>query len=92
MVENGQEVPFPTKNSVVNIADIVKVTRSGRVFGPIFPKEVVQDVSVSKKVNENPVSALACQSGESCKLKPNDDDEVLRLIKKSELNMVEQLL
>ena len=33
-----------------------------------------------------------CQSGESSKLKANDDDEVLRLIKRSEFNIVEQLL
>ncbi|KAI5408702.1 hypothetical protein KIW84_054512 [Lathyrus oleraceus] len=50
---------------------------------------------VSKKVDvpvENPNNALACHSGESSKLKPNDDDEVLRLIKRSEFNVVEQLL
>jgi hypothetical protein len=35
MVENGQEVSFPTTNSVVNIVDIAKVTRSGHVFGPV---------------------------------------------------------
>ena len=40
----------------------------------------------------NSVSAPKCLSGESSKLKPNDDDEVLRLIKKSEFNMVELLL
>lgn len=33
-----------------------------------------------------------CQSGESNKLKASDDDEVLKLIKRSEFNMVEQLL
>ena len=95
MVENGQEVPLPTTNYVVNIVDITKVTRSGRVFGPIFSKEVVEDVSVGKKMDVpavNPISAPMCQSGESSKLKSNDDDEVLRLIKKSEFNMVEQLL
>ncbi|XP_050916702.1 uncharacterized protein LOC127131854 [Lathyrus oleraceus] len=78
MVKNGQEVSLPTTNYVVNIDDIAKVTRSGRVFGPVFPKEVVEDVSIGKKVDVpavNPVSAPACQSGESGKLKPNDDDE-----------------
>ncbi|KAI5403814.1 hypothetical protein KIW84_051099 [Lathyrus oleraceus] len=92
MVENGQEVPLPTTNSVVNIADIAKVTRSGRVFRPVFPKDVED---VSKKVEVpvvDPVSTPKCQSGESNSLKPNDDDEVLHLIKKSEFNMVEQLL
>ena len=38
------------------------------------------------------VNAPTCQSGESSGLKVNDDDEVLRLIKKSEFNIIEQLL
>lgn len=79
MVENGQEVPLPITNFMVNIVDIAKVTRSGRVFGLVFLKEV-EDVSASKKVDvpvENPVSAPVCQSGESNKLKPNDDDNLL---------------
>ena len=60
----------------------------------MFPKNV-EDVSVSKKVKVpavDPVSAPKCQSGESNGLKSCDDDEVLILIKKSEFNMVEQLL
>ena len=40
----------------------------------------------------DPVSTSKRQSSESSNLKTNDDDEVLRLIKKSEFNMVEQLL
>ncbi|KAI5396333.1 hypothetical protein KIW84_062514 [Lathyrus oleraceus] len=48
MVENGQEVPLHTTNSIMNIADIMEVTRSGRVFGPVFPKDV-EDVSECKK-------------------------------------------
>ena len=62
IVENGQEVSFAVANFVVNIADITKVTRSGRVFGPVFSKEV-EDVSSSKKVDVpvmNPISALVC--------------------------------
>ncbi|KAI5416876.1 hypothetical protein KIW84_041758 [Lathyrus oleraceus] len=77
MIENGQEVPLPVADSVVNIIDIMKVTRSGRVFSPVFLK-VVEDVSVSKKAKilvVNPVSAPMYQSGESSKLKTNDDDE-----------------
>ncbi|KAI5395911.1 hypothetical protein KIW84_062195 [Lathyrus oleraceus] len=81
-------------DSVVNIADIEKVTRNGCVFGSIFPKEV-EDVPASKKAEipvVNLVSASMCQSGESIKLKANDNDEVLKLIKRSEFNVVEQLL
>lgn len=48
MIKNGQEVPLPVVDSVVNIANIAKVTRRGRVFSLVFPKEV-EDVSASKK-------------------------------------------
>ncbi|KAI5410512.1 hypothetical protein KIW84_055862 [Lathyrus oleraceus] len=91
MLENGQEVPLSTTNFVVSITDVIKVTRSGRVFGPVFPKNV-EDISVSKKVDApvvDSVSAPKFQSGGSSSLKPNDDDEVLRLTKKSEFNMLE---
>ncbi|KAI5419197.1 hypothetical protein KIW84_043391 [Lathyrus oleraceus] len=94
MLENGQEVPLPTTSYVMSITDVTKVTHIDRVFRPVFPKNV-EDCSFSKKVEVptvDPVSAPRCQSGESSSLKPNDDDEVLRLIKKSEFNMVEQLL
>lgn len=79
MIENGQEVPLPAVNSVVRIADVVKVTRSGRVFGPVPPR-IVEDVSMGKRYDVptvNPVNAPTCQYGESSGLKINDDDEVL---------------
>ena len=82
MIEGGQEVPLPTTSSVVSIADVTKVTPSGRVFGPVFPKDKEESV-VSKKVEvpvEDLVSFSKGKSGESSNLKPNDDDEVLRLI------------
>ncbi|KAI5434870.1 hypothetical protein KIW84_021624 [Lathyrus oleraceus] len=94
MLKDGQEVPLPTTNSVISIADVTKVTHSGRVFGPVFPKNV-EDLSVNKKVDMpivESVSAPMCQSSESSGLKSSDNDEVLRLIKKSEFNIVEQLL
>ncbi|KAI5427738.1 hypothetical protein KIW84_032954 [Lathyrus oleraceus] len=94
MIEGGQEIPLPTTRSVVSIADVTKATRSGRVFGPVFPKDKEESV-VSKKVEVrvvDPVSASKGKSGESNDLKANDDDEVLRLIKRSEFNVVEQLL
>ncbi|XP_050888140.1 uncharacterized protein LOC127093269 [Lathyrus oleraceus] len=96
MIENGQEVPLPAANSVVSIVDVVKVTRSGRVFDPV-PTKVVEDVVVSKKVDVpsvDLVNAPTCQYGESSglKVKDNGNDEVLRLIKKSGFNIVEQLL
>ena len=40
----------------------------------------------------DPVGCSKDKSGESSNLKINDDDEVLQLIKRSEFNVVEQLL
>ena len=94
MMKNGQEVPLPTTSSVVSIADVTKVTRSGRVFGPVVP-ESKEEMIVGKKAkvpSVNPVGCSKDKSGESNNLKANDDDGVLRLIKRSEFNVVEQLL
>ncbi|XP_050897058.1 uncharacterized protein LOC127103860 [Lathyrus oleraceus] len=97
MIKDGQDVPLPASTLVVSIADVVKVTRSGRVFIPVFPK-VVENVVVGNKAEVvvplfDPINTPIFQSGESISLKSKDDnDEVLRLIKKSEFNVVEQLL
>ncbi|XP_050908942.1 uncharacterized protein LOC127122687 [Lathyrus oleraceus] len=75
MLENGKEVLLPTTNSFVNIVDVTKVTRSGRVFGPVFPKDV-EDISKKVEVpTANLVSALKFQYGESNNMKPNNDEE-----------------
>ncbi|KAI5395544.1 hypothetical protein KIW84_061918 [Lathyrus oleraceus] len=94
MMKDGQEVPLPTTISVVSIADATTVTRSGRMFGLVFPKDKEESV-VGKKVEVpavDPINDSKGKSGESRDLKANDDDEVVRLIKRSEFNMVEQLL
>ncbi|KAI5430266.1 hypothetical protein KIW84_034736, partial [Lathyrus oleraceus] len=71
MIENGQDVPLPAASSVVSISNVVKVTHSGRVFGHVPPRIVL---------TFDLVSAPTCQSGESNRLKANDNDEVLCLI------------
>ena len=76
MMKDGQELPLPMTSSIVSIADVTKVTRSGRVLGPMFPKDKEESV-VSKKVEVpavDPVSASKGNSGESSDLKTNDDD------------------
>lgn len=69
----------------------MKVTLSDCV-----PPKGVEDVVVGKKVDVhvvNPINTPTCQSGESSELKvKEDDDVVLRLIKKNEFNVMEQLL
>lgn len=93
----GERFLFPVATSVVSIVDVDKVTLSGRVFSPVFSK-AVENVIVGKKAEVvipllDSVNTPNYQSGESNSLKNKDDnDEVLCLIKKSESNIVEQLL
>lgn len=48
MYEYGKEVHIPSLSSVVNIADVSGVTRSGRVFVYVAPKRI-EDASVGKQ-------------------------------------------
>lgn len=97
MIKDGQEVPLPVATLVVSIVDIVKVTRSGRVFSMVVPK-AAENIVVGKNARMvvplfDPVNTPIYESGESSELKNKDDnDEVLRMIKNSEFNIVEQLL
>ncbi|KAI5405073.1 hypothetical protein KIW84_052013 [Lathyrus oleraceus] len=79
MMKDGQEVQLPTTSSVVSIADVTKVTRSGRVFGSVLPKDKEESI-VCKKVEVHvvdPISASKGKSGESSDLKANNNNEVL---------------
>ncbi|XP_050909005.1 uncharacterized protein LOC127122761 [Lathyrus oleraceus] len=89
MLEDGKEVHIPSFSSVVNITDVIGVTQSGRVFAAATPKRT-KDVMVGK-----PTQAIThvMQSGQSSGVDQNSDkDEVLKLIKRSDFNMVGQLL
>ena len=89
MVEDGKEMPIPYLFSVVSIVDVSRVTRSGLVFASEPPIKV-DDVSVGKQIQNE---VVVNQSGQSSGVnQKNDADEVLKLIKKSEHNIVEQLL
>lgn len=64
MIKDWQEAPLSATSSVVNIADVVKVTRSGRVFSPVSSK-VMENVIVGKKAEAvvpvvDPVNSLIC--------------------------------
>ena len=72
MFENGKEVPLP---SIVNIADISRVTRSGHIFN-----KRAEEVAVEKKPQiEAPVEQIG-QPGGTNQVK--DNDEILKLIQK----------
>ena len=64
MMKDGQEVSLPTNSSVVRIADVTKVTRSGRVFGPVV-LESKEEMIVGKKMElpnvEILVSDIRCR-------------------------------
>ncbi|XP_050889265.1 uncharacterized protein LOC127094480 [Lathyrus oleraceus] len=89
MVEDSKEVHIPTFLSVVNIANVTGVTRSGRVFVVAAPKRTENVVIEKSSSEKTPV----LQAGQSSIMNQNiDQDEVLKLIKKSDFNMVDQLL
>ena len=89
MVEGGKEVPIPAFPSVMNIADVSGVTQSGRVFVAAAPKRT-EDVVIEKSSQDK---TLVVRADQSSSVNQNvDQDEVLKLIKKSDFNVVDQLL
>ncbi|XP_058774882.1 uncharacterized protein LOC131649152, partial [Vicia villosa] len=100
MIKDGQEVPLPTLSSVENIADVSRVTRSGRVYTPLPPKQPVAPATGQNPVNtpvgnpvEIPVSNTNTDVGQSSGTNVNPDfDEILKLIKRSEYKIVDQLM
>ncbi|GAU10143.1 hypothetical protein TSUD_418590, partial [Trifolium subterraneum] len=94
MIEDGREVPIPPLPSAVNIAEVSRVTRSGRLVPAVSPDKV--DAPVNRQVQlENPIvnSELNKELGQSSRNNVNSDfDEVLKLIKKSEYKVVDQLM
>ncbi|KAI5431301.1 hypothetical protein KIW84_035467 [Lathyrus oleraceus] len=102
VVEDGKEVPLPS-TFVVNIADVSGLTRSGRVFSA--PKPHVASDSAERPVetavnvpNPAPVAKpSSVQKTPTSSVGPSgivneECDEMLTLIKKSEYNVVDQLL
>ncbi|KAI5429344.1 hypothetical protein KIW84_034087 [Lathyrus oleraceus] len=103
-VQDGVEVPLPS-TSVTTIADVSGLTRSGRVFSA--PAKAVSSESVERPVGnavnvQNPALDVAKPSSSVQKTPVSSDgpsgivdeesDEMLRLIRKSEYNIVDQLL
>jgi hypothetical protein len=103
-VQDGVEVPLPS-TSVTTIADVSGLTRSGRVFSA--PAKAVASESVVHPVGnavnvQNPALDVAKPSSSVQKTPVSSDgpsgivdeesDEMLRLIRKSEYNIVDQLL
>src|SRR4051812_36253044 len=100
MIKDGQEVPLPTLSSVVNIADVSRVARSGRVYTPLPPKQPVSPATGQNPINtpvgnhvETPTSNPNIDVGQSSGTDVNPDfDEIWKLIKRSEYKIVDQLM
>ncbi|KAI5409967.1 hypothetical protein KIW84_055434 [Lathyrus oleraceus] len=107
-VENVKEVPLPS-SSVVNIADVSGLTRSGRVFSA--PPKPQADARRNDNADyaESPIGNAVSAPNPALAIKPSsalrtpasdgpsgnakeDCDEMLRLVKRSEYNIVDQLL
>ncbi|KAI5404311.1 hypothetical protein KIW84_051458 [Lathyrus oleraceus] len=105
-VENGKDVSLPS-SSVVNIADVSGLTRSGRVFSA--PPKPQIDVRVDIDSVECPIGNAVSTPNPALIAKPSstsrtpasvgpsgnmkeDCDEMMKLIKRSEYNVVDQLL
>ncbi|CAK8535369.1 unnamed protein product [Lathyrus sativus] len=79
--------PLVLEHNVTNIAGIGGVTRSGRVFAPEQTQRKVPEKSKGKEV-----SSSISDNGPSNKTIPQEgDDEFLKIIKKSDYKVVDQL-
>src|ERR1051325_5226900 len=63
MMENGKEVPIPTLSSVVNIAEVSRVTRSGRVHTPLPPKQPIAPTSRQSPIDVPVVNPVGIPIG-----------------------------
>jgi hypothetical protein len=89
ILEDGKKVPLDSSVHVDNIAENSKILRSGRVFPVVNQKEVSAPA-------EEPVKGRNLDKGKAIR-QPNeivyeDSDEILKLIKRSEYKVVDQLL
>ena len=84
MMEDGREVPIPPLPSVGNIAEDSRVLRNGRVIPAVFPTKANTPIT-----EETPAKNVDQSSGANTN---SDLDEVLKLIKKSEYKVVDQLM
>ncbi|XP_058751472.1 uncharacterized protein LOC131624533 [Vicia villosa] len=90
IITGEEEVNPEPESTVVNIADVSHMTRSGRLFAPIPPKPISLSVQVPPPKDvprEGPVIPKPV-----FETKDDDAEEFLNLIKKSDYKVVDQLL
>ncbi|GAU39398.1 hypothetical protein TSUD_397040 [Trifolium subterraneum] len=82
MLQDGVETPIPSLISVENIADNSKILRSGRILPG----------TVQGKTNDSVEKTQISDSSRTGERVYEDSDEVLKMIKRSEYKIVDQLL
>lgn len=89
MLEDDKDLHIPSFSFFVNISDVSGVTQSGRVFAIAAPRRT-KDVVIEKPTQAE-TSVMQTLHSNIVNQSP-DQDEMLKLIKKSDFNMVDQLL
>lgn len=90
MIEEGREFPIPPLSSVDNIVEDSRVLRNGRVVPIVFPKKIGAPVNKEVRTEDAGIAKEVDQpngAGTSTEF-----DEILKLIKKSEYKVVDQLM
>jgi len=90
MIEDGREVSVPPLPSMGNIVEDNRVLRNGCVIPVVFPKKVGAPVTEEAQAKDFSVVKDASQSTRADA--SSDFDEILKLIKKSEYKVVDQLM
>lgn len=90
MIEDGREVPIPPLPSVGNVAEVSRVLRNGRIVPVVLPKKASAPVIEETQAKDpSAVKDIGQSSGTNAN---SEIDEVLKLIKKSEYKVVDQLM
>ncbi|XP_039685658.1 uncharacterized protein [Medicago truncatula] len=90
MIEEGREVPIPPLSSVDNIVEDSRVLRNGRVVPIVFPKKI--DATINKEVRTKDAGIAKEVDQPNGAGTSAEFDEILKLIKKSEYKVVDQLM
>jgi hypothetical protein len=89
ILENGKKIPLNAPAPVDNIAESSQVLRSGRILPNVVQKEASAPVKEQvKEWNSGKNKFVGQPSG----IVYDDSDEILKLIKRSEYKVVDQLL
>ena len=94
MIENGVEVPLVSPSVVSNIAGETTTLRSGRVRPPLFQKRTTTPTTAPvDKITPLPAPPVAKEfSRPNQSIEDSNLDEILKIIKRSDYKIVDQLL